>query len=151
MSDKICAKCGVGWVIQTGDKHCGYCGCAVFDFTMRWENEPLLYAGNTTTIHELTILVENTSAYPVRFDPIQTVDGRIINFPRPNKAPFEVKAGEQHAIPIQLNSDKCSSHWVKRVDCPKELHKKGNAAKKVRSGYKLQRSQRRFKYCRVGI
>lgn len=110
MADKICAKCGVGWVIHPDDKHCGYCGCAVFDFAVRWEEKPLLYAGNTTNIHEFTILLENTGAYTLRFDPIQTVGGSIIKFPRPNKDPFQVKAGEQFAIPIQLNTDNLVEH-----------------------------------------
>lgn len=127
MADKICAKCGVGWVIQPHDKHCGYCGCAVFDFAVRWEKEPLLYAGNTTNIHELTILVENTGAYPLQFDPIQTVDGSIIKFPRPNKDPFEVKAGEQRAIPIQLNTDNLVEHTasikVRAKDAPPDAER----------------------------
>lgn len=110
MSDKICAKCGVGWVIQPHDKHCGYCGCAVFDFAVEWEKEPLLYAGNTINIHEYIILVQNTGAYSVQFDPIQTESGSIIKFLRPNKDPFEVKAGEQQPIPIQLNSENLVEH-----------------------------------------
>lgn len=110
MTDKICEKCGVDWVIHPGDKHCGYCGCAVFDFAVSWEKQPLLYAGNTTNIHEYTILVENTSAYSVRFDPIQTDGGSIIKFLRPNEDPFEVKAGEQKPIPIQLNVENLVEH-----------------------------------------
>lgn len=127
MSDKICAKCGVGWVIQADDRHCGYCGCAVFDFAVRWEKEPLLYAGNTTNIHELTILVENTGAYPVRFEPIHTDGGSIIKFLRQNKDPFEVKAGEQEPIPIQLNAENLVEHTesikVRAIDPPSDAER----------------------------
>ena len=127
MSDKICAKCDVGWVIHPQDKHCGYCGCAVFDFTVGWEKEPLLYAGNTTNIHELTILVENTGAYPVMFDPIHTDAGSIIKFLRPNKDPFEVKAGEPEHIPIQLNTENLVEHTefikVRAVDAPSDAER----------------------------
>ena len=56
----ICSKCDVGWVIHSHDKHCGYCGCKVFDFSVNWEQEPLLYADDGANFHDLTILVENT-------------------------------------------------------------------------------------------
>ena len=37
MANNVCSKCDVGWVIHSHDKHCGYCGCKVFDFSMTWE------------------------------------------------------------------------------------------------------------------
>ena len=72
MVDAVCSKCDVGWVIHSHDKHCGYCGCKVFDFSVTWEQKPRIYAGDDANIHNLTILVENTGAYPITFQPIRT-------------------------------------------------------------------------------
>lgn len=127
MTDVVCTKCDVGWLIHTHDKYCGYCGCAVFDFAVEWEEEPLLYAGNTTNIYELTILVQNTGAYPVLFDPIHTESSSIIKFLRPNKNTFEVKAGAQQPIPIQLNLDNLVEHTeiikVRAKEAPSDAEK----------------------------
>ena len=72
MANAVCSKCDVGWVIHSHDKHCGYCGCKVFDFSVIWEQEPWIYAGDEANIPTLTILVENTGAYPITFQPIRT-------------------------------------------------------------------------------
>lgn len=102
MADVFCSKCDVGWVIYSHDKHCGYCGCKIFDFEVRWEEEPLLYVGDGADIYDRTIFVENTGAYPITFHPIQTIRDDTILFPQPNDSPFEVKAGKFRAVPIQV-------------------------------------------------
>ena len=103
MADAVCSKCDVGWVIRSHDKHCGYCGCKVFDFSVTWEQEPWIYAGDDANIHNLTILVENTGAYPITFQPIRTTRDATILFPQENGSPFTVNAGQRHPIPIQVN------------------------------------------------
>ena len=102
MADAICSKCDVGWVIHSHDKHCGYCGCKVFDFSVKWKEEPLIYARDGENIHTLTILVENNGAYPITFQPIRTTRDNTILFPQANDSPFEVEAGKFRAVPIQV-------------------------------------------------
>ena len=102
MADVVCSKCDVGWVIYSHDKHCGYCGCKIFDFEVRWEEEPLLYVDDGSDIHDLTILVENIGAYPVTFQPLQTTRDNTILFPQSNDSPFEVEAGKFRTVPIQV-------------------------------------------------
>ena len=102
MADVVCSKCDVGWVIYSHDKHCGYCGCKIFDFEVRWAEEPLLYVGDGSDIRDLTILVENIGAYPVTFQPLQTTRNDTILFPQSNDSPFEVEAGKFRAVPIQV-------------------------------------------------
>jgi molecular chaperone DnaK (HSP70) len=110
MAGAVCSKCDVGWVIHSHDKHCGYCGCEIFGFSVRWEKEPLVYEDDGANIHDLTILVENTGAYPITFHPIQTTRDSTILFPQPNDSPFEVKAGQCHAVPIQIKSEKLAQN-----------------------------------------
>ena len=111
MSDKVCSKCNVDWVIHAHDKHCGYCGCKVFDFSVKWKEEPLLYIGNAVDFHDLTILVENSGAYPITFLPITTTRQNTIQFTQANNTSFEVNAGKTHSIPIQVNpSDLAAYH-----------------------------------------
>ena len=103
MANAVCSKCDVGWIIHSHDEHCGYCGCKVFDFSITWEQEPRIYAGDDTNPHALTIFVENTGAYPITFQPVRTTRDNIILFPQENGGPFTVNAGHRHAIPIQVN------------------------------------------------
>ncbi len=103
MANAVCSKCNVGWVIHSHDKHCGYCGCKVFDFSVTWEQEPRIYASDAANIHSLTILVENTGAYPITFQPIRTTRDDIIQFPRENSSSFTVSAGQRYPIPIQVD------------------------------------------------
>lgn len=121
----VCSKCDVGWLIQLHDKHCGYCGCKVFDFSVTWEQEPWIYAGDDVRIHNLTILVENTGAYPITFQPILTTRDDTILFPQENGRSFEVKAGQQHRIPIQVNSANLTRYSetlaVRTQDAPPNL------------------------------
>ncbi|MCY4553658.1 MAG: Hsp70 family protein [Candidatus Poribacteria bacterium] len=102
MADKICSKCGVGWMIQPYDKYCGYCGCAVFGFSVKWKEEPWIYTDDSANIRDLTILIENTGAYPITFHPIRTSRDDTIQFLDVNDKPFEVRAGEFHAVQIQV-------------------------------------------------
>ena len=103
MANAVCSKCDVGWVIHSHDKHCGYCGCKVFDFSVTWEQEPRIYASDDANIHDLTILVENTGAYPIKFQPIQTARNNTILFAQEHVSPFTVNAGQRHPIPIEVN------------------------------------------------
>ena len=71
---------------------------------MKWKEEPLLYAGSGADIHDLTILVENSGAYPTTFLPITTTRQKTIQFTQANNTSFEVNAGKTHSIPIQVNT-----------------------------------------------
>ena len=103
MAGAVCSKCDVGWVIHSHDKHCGYCGCKVFDFSVKWKEEPWIYADGGANIHDPTIFVENTGAYPITFQPIRTSRDNTIQFPDANDKPFEVKAGKFHTVRTQVN------------------------------------------------
>ena len=128
MAGAVCSKCNVGWVIHSHDKHCGYCGCKVFDFSVKWEEEPWIYADDDANIHVLTILVENTGAYPITFQPIRTSRDSIIQFPDANDKPFEVKAGKFHAVQIQVNPTNLARFaetiTVRAKDAPPNLESK---------------------------
>ena len=125
MAGAVCSKCDVGWVIHSHDKHCGYCGCEVFGFSVKWDKEPLIYKDDGANIHDLTILVENTGAYPITFHPIQTTRDDTILFPQPNDNPFEVEAGHFHAVPIQVKPTKLAQNpktiTVRAQDAPSKL------------------------------
>ena len=125
MADTVCSKCDVGWVIHSHDKHCGYCGCKVFDFSVIWEQEPWIYAGDDANIHTLTILVENTGAYPILFQPIRATRDNTIQFPQENGRPFTVNAGQRHPIPIQVNPANLARYaetiTVRAQDAPPNL------------------------------
>ena len=110
MADVVCSKCNVGWVIYSHDKHCGYCGCNIFDFSVKWKEEPLLYTDGGVDIYDLTILVENTGAYPITFQPIGTKRDNTIQFPQQNNAQFVVRAGQTHSVPIQVNTANLARH-----------------------------------------
>ena len=121
----VCSKCDVGWVIHSHDKYCGYCGCKVFDFSVTWEQEPWIYAGDDANLHALTILVENTGAYPITFHPIQPTRDNTILFPQENGSPFKVNAGRRHPIPIQVNPANLARYaatiTVRAQDAPPNL------------------------------
>ena len=121
----VCSKCDVGWIIHSHDKHCGYCGCKVFDFSVRWEQEPRIYAGDDANIHNLTILVENTGAYPITFQLIRSKQDNTVVFPQENSSPFKVNAGQRHPIPIQVNPAKLARNvetiTVRAQDAPPNL------------------------------
>ena len=125
MVDAVCSKCDVGWVIHSHDKHCGYCGCKVFDFSVTWEQEPRIYANDDANTHDLTILVENTGAYPITFQPIRTTRDDVIRLPQGNDSSFTVSPGQQHPIPIQVNPTNLARYTetiiVRAQDAPSNL------------------------------
>ena len=127
MGTTVCSKCDVGWVIHSHDKHCGHCGCKVFDFAVKWEAEPLIYAGDGADIHDLTILIENTGAYPIAFQPIQTQRDNTVQFPQGNNL-FEVNAGDIYRVPIQVNPTSLASYaeviTVRAQNAPPNLESK---------------------------
>ena len=105
MAGTVCSNCNVGWEIFAHERHCGYCGCATFDFSVRWQEEPLFYSPikNDTATREVTLLVENTGSCPMTFQPIQTkhqlVDAAYAQ-------PFKVNAGQSAAIAIRVDAGK---------------------------------------------
>lgn len=105
MAGTVCSNCNVGWEIFAHERHCGYCGCATFDFSVRWQDEPLFYSAfkNDTATREVTLLVENTGSCPMTFQPIQTkhqlVDAAYAQ-------PFKVNAGQSVAIAIRVDAGK---------------------------------------------
>ena len=110
MTGKVCSKCDVGWMIRLHEWYCGYCGCQVYDFSAKWEKEPLLYLGNGSDTLELTILVENNGACPITFQPIQTKRKKAIQLPEKYKNPFQVKAGQSHPIKVQVKPANLALH-----------------------------------------
>ena len=105
MAGTVCSNCNVGWEIFAHERHCGYCGCSTFDFSVRWQEEPLFYSPikNDTATREVTLLVENTGSCPMTFQPIQTkhqlVDAAYAQ-------PFKVNAGQSAAIAIRVDAGK---------------------------------------------
>ena len=110
MVGKICSKCNVGWMIRSHEQYCGYCGCQVYDFSVKWEKEPLLYTGDGSDTCELTILIENSGACPITFQPIQTKQKKAIQFPEKYNNPFQVKAGQSHPITVQVKPSNLALH-----------------------------------------
>ena len=110
MADTVCTKCDVNWKIHSHERYCGYCGCQVYDFSAKWEKEPLLYPRDGSDTHELTILVENNGACPITFQPIQTKRKKALQFSEKYKNPFEVKAGQSHPIKVQVKPANLALH-----------------------------------------
>ncbi len=110
MEGKVCTKCNVGWVIHLHEKYCGYCGCKVFDFSVKWKEEPWIYADANANIRDLTILIENTGAYPISFHPIRTIRENTIQFTDANDESFEVEAGKSHPVEIQVDPAKLAQN-----------------------------------------
>ncbi|MDE0483507.1 MAG: Hsp70 family protein [Candidatus Poribacteria bacterium] len=127
MVDAVCSKCNVGWVIYSHDKYCGYCGCSVFDFSVKWKEEPWIYAGDGANFHDLTILVKNTGAYPITFQPIRPSRNNTIQFLDANDKSFEVEAGKSRALQIQVNPAKLAQNpetiTVRVKDVPPNLER----------------------------
>ncbi len=110
MVGKVCSKCNVGWVIHLHEKYCGFCGCKVFDFSVKWKEEPWIYADDGGNIRQLTILVENTGAYPISFHPIRTTRENTIQFTDANDEPFKVEAGKSHPVEIRVDPAKLAQN-----------------------------------------
>ena len=105
MADTVCSNCNVGWEIFAHERHCGYCGCSTFDFSVRWQEEPLFYSPikNDTATREVTLLVENTGSCPMTFQPIQTKHQLVDTA---YAQPFKVNAGQSAAIAIRVDAGK---------------------------------------------
>ena len=105
MAGTVCSNCNVGWEIFAHERHCGYCGCATFDFSVRWQEEPLFYSPikNDTPTREVTLLVENTGSCPMTFQPIQTKHQLVDTA---YAQPFKVNAGQSAAIAIRVDAGK---------------------------------------------
>ena len=110
MADTVCLKCNVGWVLFPYDQYCGYCGCKVFNFSVKWEEDPLIYRGDGTDPRKQTILVENTGARSITFQPIETKQEKAIELPDRYKKPFKIKAGQSHSVVIQINPADLTQH-----------------------------------------
>ena len=105
MAGTVCSNCNVGWEIFAHERHCGYCGCSTFDFSVRWQEEPLFYSPikNDTATREVTLLVENTGSCPMTFQPIQTKHQLVDTA---YAQPFKVNAGQSAAIAIRVDAGK---------------------------------------------
>lgn len=99
MADMVCSKCNVGWQILKHEKYCGYCGCEIFDYSVKWKETPQFYIGDETDTRALPVLVENAGASPLKFEPIQIFQGNAIKLPTSNES-FEVKPGKSHMIEV---------------------------------------------------
>lgn len=105
MTDRVCSKCNVGWQILAHDHYCGYCGCKIYDYSVKWKEESQFYIHDETDVRQLPILVENSGASPLMFQPIQITRGNAIESPDSNGS-FEVKPGESYAIEVLVNPTK---------------------------------------------
>ena len=114
MADMVCSKCNVGWQILEHDRYCGYCGCEVFNFSVKWQDEPLFYIGDLPDNRELTILVENAGATPITFHPIQIHSGDALKLPDTDK-PFTVKPGKIYTTEVQVDPDKLTTQQPEKV------------------------------------
>ena len=114
MADMVCSKCNVGWQILEHDRFCGYCGCEVFSFSVKWKEDPLFYIDDGTDIHTLTLLVENAGATPITFQPIQIRSGNALILPDTNK-PFTVKSGKIYTAEIQVNPEKLKTEYLEKI------------------------------------
>ena len=114
MADMVCSKCNVGWQILEHDRYCGYCGCEVFNFSVKWQDEPLFYIGDLPDNRELTILVENAGATPITFHPIQIHSGEALTLPDTDK-PFTVKPGKIYTIEVHVDPDKLTTQQPEKV------------------------------------
>ena len=114
MADMVCSKCNVGWQILEHDQFCGYCGCEVFSFSVKWKEDPLFYIDDGTDIHTLTLLVENAGATPITFQPIQIRSGNALILPD-TKKPFTVKSGKIYTAEIQVNPEKLKTEYLEKI------------------------------------
>ena len=114
MANMVCSKCNIGWQILEHDRFCGYCGCEAFGFSVKWKADPLFYLGDRTGIRELAILVENTGASPIMFQPVQVQQGNALES-LPSNKPFQVKPGQLHTIKVQVDPKKLTTIQPEKV------------------------------------
>ena len=115
MVDKVCSKCNVGWQILEHDQFCGYCGCEVFSFSVKWEDKPLFYIGDETNTLTLTILVDNTGATPITFQPIQIHSGDALTLSGTN-TPFTVQPGKIYTVEVDVDPKKLRTEYPEKVN-----------------------------------
>ena len=114
MADMVCSKCNVGWQILEHDQFCGYCGCEVFSFSVKWKEDPLFYIDDGTDIHTLTLLVENAGATPITFQPIQIRSGNALILSDTDK-PFTVKPRKIYTAEVQVDQEKLKTEYPEKV------------------------------------
>ena len=108
MANTVCSKCNVGWQILEHDQYCGYCGCKIYDYSMKWKEESQFYINDGTDIRKLPILVENSGASPLTFQPIQITHANAIELPD-SQDPFEIKPGKSDTIEISVDPTKLTT------------------------------------------
>ena len=114
MVNMVCSKCNVGWQILKHDWFCGYCGCKIFGYSVKWQEVPQFYIGDGTDIRELAILVENTGASPIVFQSVQVQPGNALE-PLTSNKPFEVKPGQLHTIEVHVDPKKLTTTQPEKV------------------------------------
>ena len=120
MANLVCLKCDVGWKILMHERYCGYCGCEVFSFSVEWESDPLFYIGDRTDIRELAILVENTGAIPITFQPIQVHSRNAFTLSLTDKS-FTVQPGKIYTTEVQVDPEKFTmEHQEEIIVCAQD-------------------------------
>ena len=107
MANTVCSKCNVGWQILAYDQYCGYCGCKIYDYAVKWKEESQFFRNDKTDTRKLEILVENSGASPLKFQPIKIL-GEAIQ-PPDSKDTFEVKPGESYAVEVLVDPTKLTT------------------------------------------
>lgn len=108
MADRVCSKCNVGWQILAHDQYCGYCGCKIYDYAVKWKEESQFYIDGETDVRKLPILIENSGASPLTFQPLKISQGNAIELPN-LKDSFEVKPGRSYTIEVSVNPKKLTT------------------------------------------
>jgi len=108
MADRVCSKCNVGWQILEHERFCGYCGCKIYDYSVKWKEEVEFYINDETDIRKLPILVENAGASPLTFQPIRITHANAIELPDSQDS-FEVKPGKSDTIEISVDPKKLTT------------------------------------------
>lgn len=107
----FCSKCNVGWQILEHDQFCGYCGCEAFGFSVKWKGNPLFYVGDES---ELAILVENTGATEITFEPIKIDSGDALTLSDTDKS-FTVQPGKIYTVEVQVDPKKIKTEYLEKV------------------------------------
>ena len=134
MVDKVCSKCNVGWQILAHDQYCGSCGCKIYDYAMKWKEESQFYIDDETDIRKLPILIENSGASLLTFQPLKISQGNAIELPT-LKDSFEVKPGRSDTIEVSVNPKKLTTQpevvTLQIQDAPPKLESEKSLALQV--------------------